>query len=197
MTDIRPATAQDLPSIGHVLSAAFADDPVMTWLTQHDERFARHAWRFFAADARGMMRKPGQVLVDSDAGGAALWCAPGHWKQTASHTLGLARPSLRLFGTRTPRALAALASLEKHHPGPPHWYLAVIGTAPAHQGRGIGSALIRAVTDRCDAEGVPAYLESSKESNVPYYERHGFKVTAEHRLAKDGPTLWLMWRDPR
>jgi hypothetical protein len=51
------------------------------------------------------------------------------------------------------------------------------------------------VLDTCDAEGIGAYLESSKESNVPFYERHGFRVTGEI-VIPDGPTLWAMWRDP-
>jgi len=53
-----------------------------------------------------------------------------------------------------------------------------------------------AVTEECDREGIPAYLESSKEANVSYYARHGFAVTEEFTL-KGGPSLWLMWRDPR
>jgi hypothetical protein len=31
---------------------------------------------------------------------------------------------------------------------------------------------------------------------VPLYERHGFGVTGEVAIA-DGPTIPLMWRDPR
>lgn len=198
MPEIRPATATDIPAIGRSLSAAFADDPIWMWLTMDEDRYERNAARFFEADARGVMNGPGQVLVDQEAGGAALWCAPDRWKSTVGQTLRLTPPALRLFGLRTPKALATLASMEKQHPkSPPHWYLSVIGTDPAQQGRGIGSALIRAVTDRCDEEGLPAFLESSKESNVPFYARHGFDVTSEHRLAPDGPTLWLMWRDPR
>ncbi len=49
---------------------------------------------------------------------------------------------------------------------------------------------------RCDDEGVGAYLESSKERNVAFYGRHGFRVTRELRFPR-GPRLWLMWRDPR
>ncbi|MFD0534677.1 GNAT family N-acetyltransferase [Actinomadura luteofluorescens] len=65
------------------------------------------------------------------------------------------------------------------------------------QGNGLGAALLRSRLDRCDTEGLPAYLESSKERNVPYYERFGFRVTRELPLPGKGcPPVWLMWRDP-
>ena len=50
--------------------------------------------------------------------------------------------------------------------------------------------------NRCDAEYAPAYLESSKPDNVPYYLRFGFEVTGEITLP-DGPSLIPMWRRPR
>jgi hypothetical protein len=53
------------------------------------------------------------------------------------------------------------------------------------------------ILERGDAEGVPAYLESSKERNIPYYQRYGFEVTVELRLPKGGPLVWSMWREPR
>ena len=64
-----------------------------------------------------------------------------------------------------------------------------------HRGRGIGAALLAPVLDLCDEEGLPAYLESSKDSNVPYYRRFAFDVTTPFTL-KGGPTLHFMWRDP-
>ena len=80
--------------------------------------------------------------------------------------------------------------------GEPHWYLAILGTDPPHQGKGVGGALLAPVLTRCDTEGTGAYLESSKPDNVPYYERFGFRVSGQIDMP-DGPTMWPMWRDPQ
>jgi ribosomal protein S18 acetylase RimI-like enzyme len=92
--------------------------------------------------------------------------------------------------------LPGLARIDAHHPQEPHLYLSVLGTDPSAQGRGIGSALLTPALAQCDADGVPAYLESSKERNVAFYARHGFRVTEELDLPR-GPRMWLMWREPR
>ena len=73
----------------------------------------------------------------------------------------------------------------------------MLGTEPASQGKGIGSALMQPILDRCDSEGLPAYLESSKDTNIPFYSRHGFEVTGEIKIGKDGPMVWPMWRTPK
>ena len=65
------------------------------------------------------------------------------------------------------------------------------------QSKGVGSAVIRHMLERCDAEGLPAYLESSNLRNVPFYARHGFVSTGEIVVGKDAPTVTAMWRDPR
>jgi ribosomal protein S18 acetylase RimI-like enzyme len=93
-------------------------------------------------------------------------------------------------------AVQLLTKMEKVHPKAPHWYLAVLGTDPSRQGRGVGSALVHEVVRRCDTEGIGAYLESSKDRNVPFYRRFGFEVTDEIRVA-GSPPLWTMWREPR
>jgi GNAT superfamily N-acetyltransferase len=90
-----------------------------------------------------------------------------------------------------------LLSIErKHPPEPVHWYLSVLGVDPAAQGGGLGTALLKPVLDQCDSDGVSAYLESSKERNLDFYARHGFRVTEELRLPR-GPKIWTMWREPR
>jgi GNAT superfamily N-acetyltransferase len=96
------------------------------------------------------------------------------------------------------RAVGALDMMEKKHPkSPSHYYLLAIGVDPPLQGQGIGTQMATPILERCDREGVPAYLESSKEQNVPLYERWGFKVVEQLDLPKGGPTAWRMWRDPQ
>lgn len=171
-------------------------DPVWSWLTgDRHARFEELSPAFFQVSARQHGALGGAWTTEGrDA--AALWSPPKHWKSTFRDIAGLLRPSARLFGGRTITALSVLGQIEKKHPREPHWYLAFIGTDPEMQGRGLGSALLRPVLDRCDREGMPAYLESSKEANVPFYQRHGFEVTDTHDFP-DGPRMWLMWRQPQ
>jgi hypothetical protein len=50
---------------------------------------------------------------------------------------------------------------------------------------------------RCDQDGTAAYLESTKERNIRFYEHHGFRVTGTIAPTPDGPPMWCMWRDPQ
>jgi GNAT superfamily N-acetyltransferase len=195
--DVRDATPDDLPAIGRVLAAAFADDPVWTWITSPRTDWSRRAAAWFSAVARLQLKGHGTVLVDEGLRGAAIWTPPGRWKGTLGDAATMSIPSARLFGTRLPRALHALATNERIHPtDPPHWYLELLGTDPAHQGTGVGSALIAEITDRCDREGLDGYLESSKEQNLAFYARHGFEVREEVHVTRTSPTTWTMWRAP-
>jgi GNAT superfamily N-acetyltransferase len=86
---------------------------------------------------------------------------------------------------------------EQRPPDEPHWYLAIVGSDLRIRGKGFGHALMRSRLDRCDAENLPAYLESTNPDNVPYYRRFGFEVTGEIPLPLGGPSLLPMWREPR
>jgi ribosomal protein S18 acetylase RimI-like enzyme len=93
--------------------------------------------------------------------------------------------------------LSGLNHMEQRHPhDPPHWYLFILGVEQAAQGQGLGSALLAHMLARVDADGMPAYLESSNERNLALYGRHGFRVTAEV-VIPGGPRIWPMWRKAR
>jgi GNAT superfamily N-acetyltransferase len=196
--EVRKATGADTPRLADVLARSFFDDPVLSWMTPDEGRRRRKGPLGFATWLQRIYLPKGEVYTDADCRGAALWSPPGKWRIPVGLQLRLVPRFLRLYGlARTPLLLRGLTQLDRSHPDDrPHWYLAVLGTDTAHQGKGIGSALLAPVLAICDEEGIPAYLESSKESNIPFYNRHGFEVTCEV-TAKDGPTIWPMYREPR
>ena len=47
---------------------------------------------------------------------------------------------------------AIFEQMEAFHPREAHWHLPLIGVEPAHQGQGIGAALLRHVLSACDTQ---------------------------------------------
>ncbi len=167
-----------------------------TWLFgEGGGRPGRYLRPYMAHEARRHLAHPTVFTADGHPG-AAFWDPPGSWKTPIRSMLPLAPVMVRGIGPRLIRAVRGLNRLEQaHETHPDHYYLAVLGTRPDRQGEGIGTALMQPVLTICDRDGVGAYLESSKESNVPFYRRHGFEVVGEVAFP-GGPTLWRMWRDP-
>jgi len=196
MTGVRDATDADKAAIATALTSSFHDDPVMLYMVPKEASRPKKMRALFRSETSRSL-KVGAVTVTDDgpAKGAAIWSAPGKWKLGGLELLGQL-PMLFHLGLDTPRSLAMLGQIEKLHPTEPHWYLNILGTATEHQGKGVGTALITPILTKCDEEGIPAYLESSKESNIAFYNRHGFEVTGEIHV-KNGPSLWPMWRDPQ
>jgi GNAT superfamily N-acetyltransferase len=100
------------------------------------------------------------------------------------------------LGDAGPRLQRADEAMRRVRPTTPNFYLQGLGTDPARQGEGLASAVLAPVLARCDADGVPSYLESTKQKNVPFYEGHGYSVVGVIEIPGDGPSLWSMWRDP-
>jgi GNAT superfamily N-acetyltransferase len=182
-------------ALAHVLARSFFDDPLMMYLLPDDRTRLARIVHLYRAELWSTRRR-GRVLTTTDLGGAALWLPPKQWKIPTADVIRQTPWLVRAFGRRMHVAQQVDKEIKAVHPSEPHWFLAILGTDPDRAGTGVGSALIRGITDRLDTTGECAYLESSKERNVPYYERFGFRVTGEVHLT-DGPTLWLMWRDPQ
>lgn len=193
---VRAATRADIPGLAAALARAFADDPVTQWIfpqARYDERLRD----YFALNLDKLALRHECVFTTDGHHGGAIWMPPGKWELPMRDIVRTLPGHMRVLGTKTLSALQTLLQIEREHPRAPHYYLATLGTDPSHQGKGVGGALLQPILERCDREGLPAYLESSKERNVPFYGRHGFEVTKELTLRRGGPPLWLMWREPR
>ncbi len=194
---VRRAGEQDVPALAAMLSRAFLDDPVASWAWRADRLRPQALERFQAVRLRQLMGGR-EIWTTDELTSAALWAPPGSWHMSLRETAMLVPCFLRpsLFA-RMPLVALGWEKLERAHPRhPPHVYLAVLGTEPGTQGQGLGSAVLRPMLEQCDSDQVCAYLESSKERNIDFYARHGFRVLDEIQLLR-GPKMWKMWRDPR
>jgi ribosomal protein S18 acetylase RimI-like enzyme len=190
----RPAAPAELRQIGDCLGRAFHDDPLAEFFfpdaASRPQRFSA-----FAHFVMQMLTPHCRFVTCEGILGAALWQAPAPPKLTALDQVVAAARMLWVARSSFGRIASMGDATAPYHPHEPHWYLAVLGTEPAQQGRGIGSELMRETLEECDRTGTLAYLESSKKANIPFYERHGFCVSGE-LSPPGGPTLWAMTRHP-
>jgi GNAT superfamily N-acetyltransferase len=186
---LRRARAEDVQRLKAVLAEAFFEDPIFSWLMPEDAKRPARLRRYFGIELRHLALARGRVWTTDDLAGAALSLPPGAWRSPLRVTLleGSA------FGIHLSRAARMGAAIEWRHARERHYYVRDVGVHPDMQGKGLGSALLRPTLERCDREGLPAYLEASSERNAALYERHGFRITGELRVG-GSPPLRLMLR---
>jgi ribosomal protein S18 acetylase RimI-like enzyme len=195
MTNIpRKATADDASPVSRTLARAFDDDPMMRWFFPDDSTRDAGLDRYFTTL---FTRQYAQHGVCERTGAAAAFWVPPEGQDKAVPDAETVQELQDILGDRAPLFRDAVEAAAEHTPREPHWYLAVIGADPAARGQGHGAALLRSGLAKADAAGLPVCLESSKPSNLPFYEHFGFTVREELRLPGGGPQLWAMRREPR
>jgi ribosomal protein S18 acetylase RimI-like enzyme len=189
-----------LDEAARALALAFQDDPLQSYTFPDPEDRRRLSPAHFEAILRyGLLA--GHVLTGIEEGaGAVVWMPPDvDYKPEYAEASGL---------TRLPEAIGADAAgrfgrlidlAEAWHrrdmPGP-HWYVMVVGVAPAFQGQGHGRALLQPTLDRADSDGLPCYLETTQPNNVSFYQRLGFQVLVDEVDEESGLRLWTFRRGP-
>jgi ribosomal protein S18 acetylase RimI-like enzyme len=198
---IRRMTKDDYAEVLAVAARAFWYDPLVDYFSRnmlHEYRLLPAAMRVYIKDLQGQHAETWVGERDGRPRGIAGWLPPGSFPRSGMREVRQAALALSVVarGQHRRKALRLFYEVDRHHPEEPHWYLSLLATDPTAQGKGIGSALLAPVLDRCDHEGVVAYTETQKEANVGWYGRAGFEVTEVLRLP-DTPTVWCLRRDPR
>ena len=168
---------EDKARLLQTIVLGFSADPMARWASPDPALYLDRRVEFFDAFG-GAAFDHGTAFVADDGAAVATWLPPG--------VKADGERMAAILDEQTPEHRKAemdalFAKMEEFHPREPHWYLPLIAADPARQGEGLGTALMEAAIARIDADGRPAYLESSNPRNIPLYERFGFKPIGEIR----------------
>lgn len=192
---ILTAGPDDRGELVATLSAAFQNDPALSWILPDPAHRARALHSLFTVLVPADMRA-GTAMRSDGGAAAALWRAPGRAKGGLGEFLRTLLPLLITFNTALPRGLKVQGGIDAHRPAGHFWYLHYVGVHPDHQGKGHGGRIIRAQTAKADAQGLPCWLETATPENVGLYQRLGFETQVEWDVP-DGPHFWGMLRQPQ
>ncbi len=197
MPAIRRARAEDRHEVVETIVRAFARDPLLRYLAPSEIAYARVAPAYFGCLFDLRSGGGGEVRVTDDLKAASLWNPPGGNRLGPQE--GRARLAAQVLPLLTAEEGARMEEVERvlgaMHLETPHWYLGIAAVHPAHQGRGLGGAVIRALLGEPVAADAPAFLITTASGNVPIYERLGFATCIERDLDA-GPHVWGMRREP-
>ncbi|CAN5632767.1 GNAT family N-acetyltransferase [soil metagenome] len=192
------ATTEDAESVVETITLAFHDDPVWSWAFPDPGRREQQYRVWWAMFVAGSTANQALWIADSAASAAAVWVPPGEDELLVAdrERLGPVLEDL-LGGQQAERVLELNQRFEDHHPADrPFHYLSLLGTHPAHRGRGLGMDLLADRLEQLDSLQEPSLLESTNPVNHERYERLGYEHIDQWNAPDSGPPVAVMWREP-
>lgn len=184
-----------------VLARAFWSEPLQQRLIP-DPRLRE---RFYVHQFRAVIEhggRFGRVWVISDPPrGVAIWFASeaAALSASAQKESGLSGLAALLPGEVAAQFVAIgrwLREIRSRIAPESHLHLWGIGVAPECQRHGLGSALLAPALRDADATQVACYVETFTESNLEFYERHGFEIVSRRDEPITALPVWFLVRPP-
>ncbi|MHA2393045.1 MAG: GNAT family N-acetyltransferase [Promethearchaeota archaeon] len=184
-----------------IISEAFHDDPLYTYIIPDESERRKYFPYIFKAYIWYCLQF-GEVYATSlNIEGIALWVpsefsyiTPKRSKECGDevffYMLGkkyLERLSITSFANEIHEKLIT----------EPHMYLMTIAVDPKLQRRGFGRKLLTPMLEYLDDNNLKCYLDTNKESNIPFYQSFGFRILKKFEIEKTGILNWSMLRDPK
>ena len=196
-------TKKHVKLAGEVLGRALCDDPIIVYLIPDKERRHRLVKNIYQMVSCSGVRY-GEVYANSpNLEGVAIWhyYKEFHEEKFWGKLICSIKGKIYKLGLGVARKFKPMEEyMHKVHkelvPGE-HWYLYVLGVEPSLQGNGHGSYLMKDKLEDIDQQGISAYLETSLERNIKFYEKHGFHLIKEGNILETGVYQYFMLREPR
>ncbi|MBX2800605.1 MAG: GNAT family N-acetyltransferase [Myxococcales bacterium] len=198
--DLSLAEPRDIGAVTDLLTRAFHDDPAYVLVCPDEASRPRKLAVMFRSVLSMRMGRCQQWVArtpDGELVATATWTTSTlrfDWLDFLRHGLlwlpvvwglGATRHMARLDGE-------VLTLKREHAPTAEHNYLAQLAVAPAHQGRGVGSEILRRTLAEQPRQR-PYYLLTTTERNMTFYQRHAFSVAGRTRIS-DSFDMWAMTR---
>jgi ribosomal protein S18 acetylase RimI-like enzyme len=201
-SDFRTLAIPDVEAAAQIISKAFMDDPLTSFMLPFRRTREKTLYKFF--------RAYGEINIKNDCGygsGSPLQ-GVAYWKSPQQENLSISVKSLTLFLPllftiypigyfRAKAILQIIEELHKKHADEPHYYLDNIGVLPAAQGKGIASKLIRPILHMADSQKAIAYTDTFTRANVALYEHFGFQCVEQRLDTRTGITVYALRRQPQ
>jgi GNAT superfamily N-acetyltransferase len=195
--EARRASLSDCDVVTAITTLAFANDPLWSHAMARVDGSTEHHARFWRLFIPGALRYP-WVWLTSGGEATSIWIPPGGTEMSEEQEAELTELANECLGSAADDYLELLSRFDEAHPrNRPHYYLSLLGTHLDHRGKGIGMALLEHDLALIDAEGLPAYLESSNPADNDRYARVGFQAVGEFAYPGGGPLVTTMWRPAR
>lgn len=161
---------------------------------QPNRRLSKLKTMFEVALGKGV---PGRMELCLKDGGevrsVALLYSPGSYPPPILWELSVLLTCIFREGFRgLPGWLTWTNSIRRRHPREPHYYLEILGTHPAFQGKGFGSMLMEEVCSMADKVRKICHLETSNPRNLSFYKSFGFEMVASETIL--GVETWYLTR---
>ncbi|QEM03092.1 GNAT family N-acetyltransferase [Mucilaginibacter rubeus] len=173
---MKKADNNDKQTIIDLLTAAFEDNQSVNYIVRNDDK-RRERIAALMDYSFEMCSLFGEVWLSDDRKACALVLYPQAKKATLSAILLDVKLIIKAIGLGgIKKALDRESKIKAKQSKEPMTYLWFIGVEPSEQGKGIGSKLLQEVIKDAETRQLPVYLETSAVKNLPWYERHGFKI---------------------
>lgn len=197
MKDVICFAPSQVKQASSVLCHAFYQDPLVRYMLPDEARRMQILPLFYRIVLRYALRY-GEIYTTPEVEGVACWLTPGNTTVSTWRLLRVAPTapfSFRLSEQQRNTIYSRYTDgIHERTMSQPHWYLWGLGVEPSRQHQGLGSLLIQPILARADRDGLPCYLETTNEVNVPFYQKHGFSVVGDGVVPGTTLRVWEMRR---
>ncbi|UGQ12168.1 hypothetical protein LO772_00725 [Yinghuangia sp. ASG 101] len=168
--------SEDIDEIADILTDAFRDTPVTSWMVPHDvPRRERYITAFMHTWVRFMIRHEGTALISPGGDAVVVWEPSERAPVTAEAHDAFRADVAAVTGPAAGRCLALMDLVDAHYPPdlPPHIHGALAAVRPGGGNQGAFLGLAVATLHYIHPRKLGVYCEGSSDESTALWERMG------------------------